>query len=175
MFAPLLIFAIEEKGISALGIDPKAILFQAGTFVILFVLIRKFALDKIVKSLKDREDTINEGLVNAEKAAKASEQALQEQEKILQSARKEADLVLAKAHEEAGSIVKQAEDLATSKTETMIGDAKKRIENDVEKAKLELKNEVRSLVVQATEQLIHEKLDEKKDEKLIKSAIEGRL
>ena len=60
-------FAAEEvEGIAALGIDPVAILLQSGTFLILFILIRRFALDKINKNLTDRRNKIDESIENAE-------------------------------------------------------------------------------------------------------------
>lgn len=166
--------ATEEhapEGIAALGIDPVAILLQAGTFVILFILIRKFALDKINSALAERKDTIEEGIKNAQEASKRLEEAEVRQEELLAKARKQADEVIGKAHEEAGVMLKEAEEKTAEKTAKMIEDAHNKIEADVKKAKASLQSEVKTLVAQATEAIIDEKIDDKKDAALIEKAI----
>ena len=59
MINPLLILAseaaAEKEGIAVLGIDPKAIILQAGTFLLLFLLVKKFALRGIVDTLELNE------------------------------------------------------------------------------------------------------------------------
>ena len=66
MFNPLLMrFAsetAEKEGIAVLGIDIKAILLQAGTFVLLYLIIKKFALRGIVDTLEKRRKTIDKGV-----------------------------------------------------------------------------------------------------------------
>lgn len=167
-------FAAEQaEGIAALGVDIVPILVQTGTFVILFLLIRKFALDKIRDGLASREQTINEGLENAEKAAKAVEAGVAKQEELLIAARKDADKILADANQEAGSMLKAAEESASKKTAKMIDDAEARIESDIKAAKTALKKEVMDLVIKATEVVIEEKVDKNKDSKLLEKALSG--
>lgn len=161
----------SEAGIAALGIDPIAIGLQTGTFLLLFFLIRKYALDKINQSLTDREDTIAEGIENAHKAEKAVREATQKQEEMLRQARKEADTVLAKAHEEAGVLVTQAEQRATEKAEKIASEAESRLEESIAKARKELRGELVELVVATTETLLGEKLNDSKDAKLLAKAI----
>src|SRR5688572_14347784 len=57
------------------------------------------------------------------------------------------------------------------KTAKMIEDAHNKIEADVKKAKANLQSEVKSLVAQATEAILDEKIDQKKDAALIEKAI----
>lgn len=167
-------FAAEQaEGIAALGVDIVPILVQTGTFVILFLLIRKFALDKIRDGLASREQTINEGLENAEKAAKAVEAGVAKQEELLIAARKDADKILADANQEAGSMLKAAEESASKKTAKMIDDAEARIDSDIKAAKTALKKEVMDLVIKATEVVIEEKVDKNKDSKLLEKALSG--
>ncbi len=179
MIALLQIFAATEgqaeevAGIAALGIDPLAILAQAVTFLVLFWIVKKFALEKIVKTLEDRRKTIDSG-VRLGLEMRAEKEKLDEAvEQKLHEARLEADKILAGAQHEAGSIVKQAETTAVSKVETMITDAHARIEDDVRKAKRELEKEMVNLVADATEIVLGEKLDAPKDDELVKRALAG--
>lgn len=161
----------EEAGIAALGIDPVAILLQTGTFLLLFFLIKKYALEKINKALSDREQTINEGVKNAQKAEQAVARATEKQEEMLKAARKEADEIIAKAHTESGELVAQAEQRATEKAEKIASEAEARLDESVAKARTELRGELVELVIATTETILGEKLDSKNDAKLLAKAI----
>lgn len=169
---PLSQMAVEEvEGIAALGIDPLAILLQSGTFLILFFIIKKYALEKIVAALEDRRRTIDESLTSAEQIEKRLALTTEETKQLLSQARNDADTVIAKAHEEAGIMIKTAEDTASSKAEQIITDAHARIDSDIAKSKKELERDMRVLVAEAVEVIIDEKLDDKKDAALIKKAL----
>lgn len=166
--------AVEESaGIAALGLDPLAILAQAVTFLVLFWVVKKYALDGIVRTLEERRQTIDKGVRLGVQMQAEQEKLEQTVEARLQDARQEADTILAGAQKEAGGIVKAAETKAAAKVETMINDAHARIEDDVRKAKLELQKEVVGLVADATEVIIGEKLTDKKDEDFIKRVLSG--
>ncbi len=175
---PIIIAATEEHaeeagGIGALGLDPLAILAQAVTFLLLFWVIKRFALEKIVASLEERRKTIDKGVRLGLQMQDEKEKLDANIEKTLQKARVQADDLLAEAHREAGSIISRAEEAARARTDTMLGDARARIEDDVQKAKRELEKEMVRLVADATEIIIAEKLDANKDNALIERALKG--
>jgi F-type H+-transporting ATPase subunit b len=167
-------FAAEEVGgIAALGIDPLAILAQAVTFLVLFYIVKRFALEKIVKTLEERRKTIDKGVklgfeMEAEKAR--LEGTIQ---KALQDARNESDKIIAGAQTEARQLLKDAEEKAAHKTNELIAEAHAKIALDVEKARRQLQADTLALVAEATEAIIHEKLDTKKDAGLIKRWLGG--
>lgn len=160
----------EVSGIGALGIDFLAILAQAFTFLVLFFVIKKFALDGIVKTLEKRRKTIDDGVrLGVEMEAEKAE--LDEKvEAVLRDARINADEIIAGGQKEAGSIIKAAEEAAGRKVDAMLADAHGKIEEDITAARKGLEQEMRALVAEATEVIIEEKLDAKKDESLIKRA-----
>ena len=160
-------------GLSEFGIDPIKIALLAGVFVILYFLLKKFALEKIVKTLEDRHQTIAEGLANAEKVSKQLQDAEVKQAEMLKNARTEADGIIAQAQKESGAMIKEAEDRATVKAEKIVADAKAHLDSEVSRAREELKKETLKLVAQATSVVLQEKIDSKSDEQLIKRALEG--
>lgn len=165
--------AEEAAGIAALGIDPLAILAQAGTFLVLFFIIKKFALEKIVNALEERRKTIDKGVRLGYEMA---EERAKLEEKInasLRKTREQADRIIADAHQEAGEVLKAAELSATQKVDTMLADAHLRIEDEMKKAKKELEKDILNMVADATEVIIGEKLDAKKDDSLIRRALAG--
>jgi F-type H+-transporting ATPase subunit b len=167
--------AAEENpaGIAALGIDPLAILAQAGTFLLLFWVVKKFALEKIVKSLEERRQTIDEGVTLGYEMAEERARLEEKVEAELRKTRDKADLIVAEAHKEAGEVVKAAEASAAAKVDDMLADARSRIEDDMKRAKQELQKDILGFVADATEAIIGEKLDAKKDDALIKRALKA--
>ena len=90
---------------------------------------------------------------------------------LLHEARTEADTIIGKSHEEAGSIIQEAEDAAVNKAEKIIADGKLQIENEVIKAREALKKETLTLVAEATEAVLGERVDIKKHEVLVRKAL----
>jgi len=161
----------EPQGIAALGIDPLAILAQAATFLVLFYLIKRFALDGIVDTLEKRRKTIDDGVRLGREMEAEKEQLDEKIAAALAKARSEADKVIAEGHTEAGEIIAKAEADATSKVDAMLADAHARIDEDSEKARANLSQEMRELVAEATETILEEKLDAKKDASLLTRAL----
>lgn len=163
--------AEKSEGIAALGIDPLAILAQGVTFLILFLIIKKFALGKIVKTLEDRRTTIEGSLDKAEALNRQNEEAEKRVNALLGEARKEAEAIVGKGREEATATIAEAETNAVSKAEKILADGKSQIEAEVVKAREALKKETLALVAQATAAVLEESVDAKKNEALIKKAL----
>lgn len=163
--------AEESAGIAALGIDPLAILAQAGTFLVLFWVVKKFALDKIAATLEERRKTIDSGVRLGQKM-EAEEAKLEEKiEEELRKTRGKADKIIADAEREAGDVIRAAEDKASEKVDQMLADARARIDEDMVTARKQLEKDILKFVAEATEVIIEEKLDAKKDESLIQRAL----
>lgn len=161
----------EPQGIAALGIDPLAILAQAATFLLLFFIIKKFALDKIVKTLEDRRKTIDDGVRLGREMEAEKERLSHDIEKQLQKARHEADEIIAQSREEAGAIIRAAQEDAINKADALLADAQAKISEQITQARADLEHEVLGLVAEATAIIAEEKLDAKKDEGLITRAL----
>ncbi len=168
------LFAAEEAGgISALGLDPLAILAQAVTFLVLFYVVKKFALEKIVKTLEERRQVIDKG-VKLGYEMEAEKVKLEERVVVaLRQARQESDKIIAQAQTESRQLLKDTEVLAVKKTAVLIADAHAKIASDVEKARKQLQADTLALVAEATEAIIGEKLDTKKDANLISRLLGG--
>lgn len=160
----------EVSGIGALGIDPLAILAQAVTFLVLFFVIKKFALDGIVKTLEKRRQTIDDGVRLGREMEAEKAQLDEKVDELLRKARTEADGIIAGGQKEASTIIKAAEEAANRKADAILADAHGKITEDIDKARKGLEQEMRALVAEATEVIIEEKLDATKDASLIKRA-----
>ncbi len=170
-------FAAEEAGgspLAALGVDGKSLLFQLITFVLVFLLLKKFAFTPISKLLAERRKTIDEGVKAGLEYEKARAKIEKEHERIVREARVEADKVMANANKEAREVVRDAEKTAQRKADTIIADAEVRIHEEQQRAKRGLEKDIIGLVSDATEAIVGEKIDAKKDNEIIRKLMNER-
>jgi F-type H+-transporting ATPase subunit b len=166
--------AEQSQGISQIGIDPLKILFQAGTFLILFLIIRKFALVKIVNVLKERRETIEESLKNAHDIELERVEFEKRNEELLSKTRRQAHETIEASQKEAAAIVAEAESAASKRAEDIIANAHSQVDQAKEAARAEIKNELVDLVSTATEVIIDEKMTSAKDKQLIQRAVQTK-
>lgn len=165
--------ATEESagGISALGLNWKAFLFQLITFVIVLLILKKFAFGKILDTLENRRQAVEKSIEHAAETEQKLQKAEQNIQAMMTEARKEADAVIDNGHKEAAQLVEIAETKAIQRAEHIVTEAKNQMDVEVAKVREELKSETAKLVALATEKIIGEKLDAKSDEKLIAKAL----
>ena len=167
--------AEESEGIAALGLDPLAIGAQLFTFLILFWVVKKFALSGIVKNLQNRHDDINRGLHLTAELDKQKAELDERVEQILKVARKDADLIIAEAHTESSKVIQTAELSAQRKADDILKSAESKIERDIVSARQELKGEMASLITEATEAILNQKLDSTNDRKLVENYLKEAM
>lgn len=167
-------FGDSSSGIGALGLNLTSFLIQLGTFIIAFFVLRKWAFKPILEVLKQRRETIEQGVVLGEKMQKQQAQMEQKVAQALREARIQADKIIAEAGERGRQVSADAESKAKEKAESIIAAAEDRIDQDMKLARAKLEKELSGLVAEATEAVIGEKVDAKKDATLINKALEGR-
>ncbi len=170
------LFAAEEATGSsnlfqALGIDGKLLITQAIAFLILVAILKKFVYPVLIKAIDDRRNAIEAGLEEAKKSQELLEQTEAKVQKLMTDARTEADEIIARSHQEATAQIAEAEDKAKTRAEQIVKDAHSQLESDVAKARQALKRDTAELVAMATERIIHEKVDVRKDAQLIDHAL----
>lgn len=176
----ILLFASEtasgsgESPLAALGVDFKSFLFQLITFLFVFLLLKKFAFKPISKLLAERRKTIDDGVRMGLRMEKEKAKLDEDVKKTMREARVEADKIIATGHKEAREILREAEKSAQRKADVMLTDAQARIDEEQRQAKRKLEKDIVGLVSEATETIVHEKVDPKKDAELIDKAIKGQ-
>lgn len=174
MLSMLTQFGESSSGIGALGLNLTSFLIQLGTFIIAFLVLRKWAFKPILEVLKQRRDTIEQGVVLGEKMKKEQEVMEQKVAEALREARAQADKIIAEAADRGRQAAAEAEAKAKQKAESIIAAAEDRIDQDMKLARGKLESELSGLVAEAAEAIISEKVDTKKDAALINKALEGR-
>lgn len=159
-------------GLASLGLNVQSFVFQLITFILVLVLLRVFVYKKLVATLQARRDEVEKSLDAAKESAAELEQTREKVAAMIKQARAEADDIVATGHKESAAMIEAAQDKAVKQAEHITREAQTRIEAEVRKAQAALKKETIQLVAQATEKIIGEKLDAKKDEQLITKALE---
>ena len=131
------------------------------SFIILYLILRKFAWGPILGAVKEREESIKAALDAADNAKKEMENLKADNEKILNEAKTERETMLKEAREMKSKLISDAENEAKAKAKTMVEAAKTAIQNEKNSAMNELKNTVVDLSVGIAEKLISEELADK--------------
>lgn len=159
--------AESTTGIAKLGINGEALLIQLVTFGLVYFVLRRFAFARILEVLQQRRETIENGVKLGEEMQKERAALADKVKQALAEARQQADSIVADASDAATSTVRAAEEKAQQKAENIIAEAHVRTEQDAQRVRKQIEHEVVALVSEATEALIDEKLDDKKDAALI--------
>jgi F-type H+-transporting ATPase subunit b len=148
--------------------DPGLFIWMIVTFLIVLMLLRKFAWKPILKMIRDREDSIEGALKSAEKAKDEMRSLQADNEKILAQARNERDIMLKEAREMKDNIVGEAKGKAKEEADKILASAREAIQNEKMAAITELKNQVALLSVEIAEKILKRELsDENKQRDLI--------
>ncbi len=170
------VFAAEASstGIGALGISPSAFIIQLLSFVIVFLLLKRFAFKPIIKLLEERRKTIDNGVKMGQQLEREKAKLDEQAKQIVRDARAEADKIVATGHKEARELVHEAEKSASLKADDILAQAQLKISDETEHARRKLEKDMAVLVSDATEAIVGEKIDAKKDKALIEKAMKGR-
>lgn len=143
------------------------------SFIILYLILRKFAWGPILGAVKEREESIKAALDAADNAKKEMENLKADNEKILNEAKTEREAMLKEAREMKSKLISDAENEAKVKAKTMVEAAKTAIQNEKNSAMNELRNTVVDLSVGIAEKLISEELaDKDKQLKMIEEILD---
>jgi F-type H+-transporting ATPase subunit b len=160
-------------GIGALGVDLKAFVIQLTTFVLAFLVLRKWAFGPILKIMNQRREAIESGVKLGEQMKQEKAELEAQVAKELGDARTKADGIMSDAEAVARDTVRVAEEKAAEKAAIIVKEGKERGEQEVVRARKALEAELVGLISDATETIIGEKVDAKKDAGLIDKALKG--
>jgi len=131
------------------------------TFLILLIILKKFAWKPILGAVSEREESIKNALLSADNARKEMQNLQSDNQRILQEARLERDAMLKDAREMKEKMVADAKNEAQAQGLKMIEQAKAAIEGEKNAALAELKSHVATLSLEIAEKLLKDELSNK--------------
>jgi F-type H+-transporting ATPase subunit b len=151
--------------------NPGLIIWTIVTFVLLLIVLNKFAWKPLLRALHDRESSIRGTLEHAENAKAEAEKILEENRRQLEKAGDQAQKILAEGRALGEKLKQEIVDQANAQGRRMAEQARQEIERDKDAAIAQLRGEVATLAIQAAGKIINETLDEKKHRALIDESL----
>lgn len=153
----------------ALGINPWILLAQIINFILLFVILRAVAYEPIQKMLAERKERIETQMEDAEFAAQAKDEAEAQREEILAEARQEARTITAEANAQLEDLKKASREEANQQAKEILAEARQKAEEERDQMLGKVRGQISALAIAAAQQIIGEKLDEKRQRALVDS------
>jgi len=156
-----------------LSIDPGLAIWTAIIFIILWVVLGKFAFKPIGQALRNRENSIQDALDQADKARAEMSAMKADHEKLLNEAKEERNNMLREAKETKDNIITEARDTAKVEYQKIVNDAKVEINNQKMAAMIEIKNKTGNMAIDIAQKVLRKELNTKNDqESFVKDLIE---
>ncbi len=137
------------------------------TFILLLVLLGKFAWKPILTAIKTREKGIEDALASAENALNDMRELKSNNEKILAEARAERDNLLKEARDTKDTIIAEAKAKSQAEADRIMSSAREQITNEKNAAVAELKNQVATLSIEIAEKILRSELSSDEKQKAL--------
>jgi len=161
------------KVIGDLGIEWPALIAQLVIFVILFLALKKYAYQPILKVLEERKKRIEESMANVEKIKSDLAETEKTRQEIIAKANVTANELIAKAKADAEALnAKKVQD-TVQQVESMLRKAEEAAAQEREKLANELRQEMGRLVVLTTSKVIGRTLTAEDQARLQKEALDA--
>jgi F-type H+-transporting ATPase subunit b len=134
-------------------------------FLILLVVLRKYAWVPVLKAVRSREERIKSALDSAEEAREEMARLKADNELIIKEARAERNQLLQEAREMKEKIIGDAREQASSEGKKIVESARAKIRSEKEAALSDIRNQVAELSVEIAGRIIKQKLSETGEQK----------
>jgi F-type H+-transporting ATPase subunit b len=151
--------------------NPGLIFWTAISFLIVMLILSKFAWGPIVSMLEEREKGIQSAIDRAHSAKEESETILKKNKELLAKADAEADRIIREGKEYADKVRSELTEKAQQEAQKMIAAAKDEIEQEKRRALDVLRNEVADMAVKGAEKIIRTALDAEKQKVVVDDMI----
>jgi len=136
-------------------------------FVILIVLLSKFAWKPILSAIKEREENIDKALKSAERARADIKNLQTANERLANEARAERDAMLKEAREIKEKMIVEAKTKADQEAERILTSAREAINNEKNAAVAQIKEQVAVLSVEIAEKILKSELSSEAKQKAL--------
>jgi len=157
----------------ALGINPGFLLVQIVNLVIAYVVISKWIVGPVMGMLEKRRETIAQGLEDARVAAEARANAEKDAQKIVAEAQAKAGAVVREATERAEVAARDVKISAEAEAKKAAAKALAGVEEERSRILGDIRGQVAALAIAATQKLVGDALDEKRQRSLLDEFFAG--
>jgi F-type H+-transporting ATPase subunit b len=154
-------------------IIPGLMIWTIVFFLIVFVVLRKYAFGPIQRLIDERREAIRSALESADEAREEARKLLDEHRKLIAQARGEAEEILVEARRTRESMEQRMRDETEAERKRRLEETGKEIDAAVKRGLERIRAEVAELTLEATSRIVGQRLDSDRDRELIASAIDS--
>lgn len=143
------------------------------SFLILLLLLRRFAWGPITSALTEREHRIEDSMQRAERALAEAKQIQADNDRARREAEQEAQRILREAREAAERVRTDEVEKTRTQIQQLQQQAKSEIEREKQSALETLRTEVADLAIRAAEKVVQENLDASRQRKIVETFLQG--
>lgn len=140
-------------------------------FIILFIVLWKFALKPVNKIITKRQEDIRASIDNADRQKLEGQQYLEEQKKQLDLAKAEAKNIIEEGKAEARKIKDEIEKKANAKSKAILDSGLEEIKAERQKSVEAVKDQIVDIAMNATEKIIMKNLSEEEHKRLVEESL----
>ena len=144
---------------------------EVAAFLLMLGILWRYVYPRVMEAAEARQKAIAAELEEAEKARQEAQKQLEDAQKQLDDARAQAQDVIAGASRSADQLREELRQKAEEDAKRLVERSREEIVAERQKALDSVRREVAELVVEATERVIGESLDDARHKKLIDNAI----
>ena len=157
--------------LGGLGINLAAFLSQLISFGIVFLILWRWGLPVILKTLEKRQAVIREGVENAEKARRDLQEATANAQQILLEARRQAQETIAQAAKAAEREAARIQEEAQARAHQIEQQQIARIRQEAAQAREEISRLVVNLSINAASKVISKSVDTNDNRRLVEEFV----
>ncbi len=151
--------------------DPGLYVWTILTFIVLVVLLRKFAWVPLLAALDRREKMIAGAVEDAKKARQELERVRQDAAQVLAEARKDAEGIVARTRADAEKLREELRKKAGDEATGIVQNAERRIQQETAKAIQQVRNEAVDLSLSIASKILHRAVTKEDNERLIADVV----
>jgi F-type H+-transporting ATPase subunit b len=171
LFAAVPLSAAEEETLSPFAGNVGNAVWTLLIFVLVVVILGKFAWSPVLSLLKQREEFIHKSLADAKRDRDEAETRLKDYAAKLQSSQAEASAIVERAHQDAERLREELRQRAKSESDAMIKKAEREIELQTAQAVRQIRQEAVDMSVTIASKLLQRNVTKEDNDKLIADAL----
>lgn len=164
--------ASDQSVAGMFGLNLKLFIAQLINFGIVLFVLWKWVFKPVSKALTERTNKIEKSLQEAKQISEEKQTFDTWKNAEMGKVRIEAAQIMTQAKSEAESMRQKLIEQTKQEQGKIILQTQAKLEEEKQKAVAEVKLQIADMVVGATEKILRQKLDEKKDKELIKQALQ---
>ena len=151
--------------------DPGLFIWTIITFLLLLVLLARYAWKPLLAFLASREETIKTSLENAQTAKKELERIQQESAQIIRKAHGEAESIVSRSWSDAEKVREEMKLKAKTEADAIVKESQRQIELETGRALRQIRSEVADLSIAIASKVIQRNVSKEDNSRLIEDTL----